>query len=152
MNTEEIALAYERGSGYSAGPALERIVAAAGAVAIAGGSAAVAIFDPAKATFFPLCPLLTFTGLACPGCGLTRGFHELFNGRIIPALDFNLLLPVWAAIIGWVFVSLVLKSARGRGLTMWPTYPGFLWGFLVTLVAFGVLRNVPVWPLTILFP
>ncbi len=133
-------------------PASERLLAGAGAAAMAGGAAFVAFFDPAKTNIFPLCPLLNLTGIACPGCGLTRGFHSLFHGDIIPAIDFNLLIPVWAAIFGWVFVSLILLAFRGRGLPMWPTRPGFLWTFLIVLVAFGVIRNIPVWPLTILYP
>ncbi len=133
-------------------PGTERVLAALGATALIGGSATVAFFDPAKANFFPVCPLLALTGFACPGCGLTRGFHALFHGDIIPALDFNLLVPVWAAIFGWVFISLVLLAVRGRGLYMWPTKPGFMVTFLIVLLTFGVLRNIPLWPFTILFP
>jgi hypothetical protein len=133
-------------------PMTARITAAAGAAMIAGGSAFVAIVEPTKATFLPVCPLYSFTGLACPGCGLTRGFHALFHGDIIPAIDFNLFTPVWAVIFSWVFVSLILLAVRGRGLNMWPTNPRFMYVFLGVLVVFGVLRNIPVWPLTILFP
>ena len=129
-----------------------RLLAAAGAATMVGGSAAVAYFDPAKSNLLPVCPLFALTGCACPGCGLTRGFHALFHGDIIPAIDFNALIPLWAIIFSWVFVSLVLTAIRGRGLPMWPTYPRFLWVFMVVLLGFGILRNVPVWPLTILFP
>jgi hypothetical protein len=101
---------------------------------------------------FPICPLFTATGFACPGCGLTRAFHALFSGDVIPALDFNFLLPVWAVILAWVFVSLLLLAVRGRGLRMWPAAPRFLWSFMIVLVGFGVLRNIPVWPLTIFYP
>jgi len=131
---------------------LGRASAAAGVVAMTAGSAAIAYFDPAKANFFPVCPLLSLTGFACPGCGLTRGFHALFHGDIIPALDFNLLVPVWALIFGYVWISLLLHTVRGRGLPMWMTTPYFLWSFMLVLLTFGVLRNIPVWPLTILFP
>lgn len=131
---------------------LERLSAAAGVAVMAGGSAAVWYFDPAKANFFPVCPLYSLTGLACPGCGLTRGFHSLFHGDIIPALDFNLLVPVWAVIFGYVWISLLFLTIRGRSLPMWMTTPQFLWAFMIVLLTFGVLRNIPLWPLTILFP
>lgn len=131
---------------------VERLFAGFAATGLVSGSIAVACFNPTKANFFPVCPLYSLTGLACPGCGLTRGFHALFHGDVITALDFNMLLPIWAVIIAYVFVSLILLAVRGRGLPMWPSYPKFLWGFMITLVAFGVLRNIPVWPLTILFP
>ncbi|MEQ1644195.1 MAG: DUF2752 domain-containing protein [Pyrinomonadaceae bacterium] len=131
---------------------IERLGAATAVIAMGTAGVVGFLFDPVKSNFFPVCPLYSLTGLACPGCGLTRGFHALFDGDVIVALDFNLLLPIWAMIIGYVFVSLILLAVRGRGLPMWPSYPKFLWGFMITLVAFGVLRNIPVWPLTILFP
>lgn len=119
---------------------------------IAGGAVVTFLFDPVKSSFLPVCPLFSLTGFACPGCGLTRGFHALFHGDIITAIDFNALIPFWAVVFGWVFVSLILLAVRGRGLPMWPTYPKVLWVFMIVLVGFGVLRNVPIWPLTILFP
>lgn len=134
-------------------PQIASRLAAAGTVtALTAGSALVAYFDPAKLNMFPVCPLLALTGLACPGCGLTRAFHSLFNGYFIPALDFNILVPVWAVIFGYVFVSLLLFAVRGKVLPMWPTAPKFLWTFMIVLLSFGVLRNIPVWPLTILYP
>ncbi len=133
-------------------PLAVRFTAAIGAIGLGTGAAFVAAFDPARSTFFPVCLLYSLTGLACPGCGLTRGFHELFHGRFIPAVDFNLFVPVWAVIFAYVWVSLALLAVRGRGLPMWMTSPRFLWGFLIALLAFGVLRNIPAWPFTILFP
>ena len=133
-------------------PIPNRLLAAAGAAAMLASSAAVASFDPSKANFYPVCPLFALTGFACPGCGLTRGFHALFQGDIIPAIDFNALIPLWAVIFLWVFISLLLTALRGRGLAMWPTYPRFLWVFMIVLLGFGIARNIPVWPLTILFP
>ncbi len=130
----------------------KRALAAAGVGAMGIGATLVFLFDPTKSNMLPVCPLFSLTGYACPGCGLTRGFHALFQGDIIPAIDFNALLPVWAVVFAWILLSLTLTAIRGRGLPMWPTYPKFLWGFLVLLIGFGVLRNVPVWPFTILFP
>lgn len=130
----------------------DRLIAGVASAALLAGAGMVAYFDPVKANFFPVCPLLALTGFACPGCGLTRGFHALFHGDLITAIDFNALIFVWAAIIGWSTLSLALVAIRGRGLYMWPTQPRFLYVFMITLVSFGVLRNIPVWPLTILFP
>ena len=142
----------QENTNYQISPRTGRLLAGAGAVALAGGSAFVAYFDPTKANFFPVCPLLALTGFACPGCGLTRGFHALFHGDIIPAIDFNALIPVWVVIFGWVFVSLILLAVRGRGLAMWPMRPRFLWTFMIVLIAFGIVRNIPIYPFTILFP
>ncbi len=130
----------------------ERRMAAAGLAIVTTGVALVAYVDPTKVHFLPVCPLLALTGFACPGCGLTRAFHSLFHGDIISALDFNLLMPIWAAIFGWVFVSLFLTTIGKKALPMWPTNPKFMSVYLVILVVFGIVRNIPVYPLTILYP
>lgn len=139
-------------TGFSISPTAERMLAAAGVTALAAGSGAVAYFDPSKITMIPVCPLYYLTGFACPGCGLTRGFHSLFHGEILTAIDFNALIPVWVLIFSYVGVSLVLFAVRGKGLPMWPTTPKFLGIFLIVLLAFGILRNLPIYPFTILFP
>ncbi|MFM9905661.1 MAG: DUF2752 domain-containing protein [Pyrinomonadaceae bacterium] len=137
---------------FQISPLIERVTAASGVAAIASGSAFVAYFDPTSVHFFPVCPLFSLTGFACPGCGLTRGFHALFHGDVWTALDFNALIPVWAVIFAYVSVSLLLLAVRGKGLPMWPTRPRFLWTFMIVLLAFGFLRNIPIYPFTILFP
>jgi hypothetical protein len=133
-------------------PIVERLLAASGVAALAGGSGVVAYFDPSTTHLFPVCPLFAMTGLACPGCGLTRGFHALFHGDILTALHFNALIPVWAMIFVWVVISLSFFAARGRWLPMWPTHPRFLSVFVTVLMTFGVLRNLPFFPFTTLYP
>jgi hypothetical protein len=130
----------------------ERALAASGLAAIAGGSAAVWYFDPVNAGFFPVCPLLATTGFACPGCGLTRGFHALFHGDVITALDYNALLPLVALFILGIVATLISVAVRGRGLGINIFRPSILFGILGLLVAFGVLRNLPFFPFSVLYP
>ena len=131
---------------------LERMLAAAGASGMAAGATAVWYFDPTRAGFFPVCPLYSLTGFACPGCGLTRGFHALFHGDILTALDYNALLPFFFLLIGFGFVSLVVFALKGRRLSLNPLHPNALWVFFVLLLVFGVTRNLPWYPFTVLFP
>ena len=138
--------------GFQISPTVARLTAAAGAAAMAVGSGVTAYYDPTATHFFPVCPLYAITGFACPGCGLTRGFHALFHGDIATAFHFNVLIPIWAVILSYVFLSLVLTAIRGKGLPMWPTNPRFMWVFMIVLVVFGVLRNLPLYPFTLLFP
>ena len=76
----------------------------------------------------------------------------MFHGDLLTALDFNALLPVWAAIIFWVWLSCLVLACRGKGLPMWATNPSFIWIFGVVLLGFGILRNIPAYPFSILFP
>lgn len=133
-------------------PPSHRLLAAAGVAAFAGGSGFVAYFDPSTTHLFPVCPLFALTGFACPGCGLTRGFHALFHGDIWTALHFNALIPVWALIFGYLVVSWTLLAVRGKGLPMWMTHSNFLWGFMIVLLVFGFVRNLPFYPFSVLFP
>src|SRR5215204_5649299 len=113
---------------------IERVVAAAGAAGILAGSAAVWYFNPTTDGFFPVCPLYSMTGFACPGCGLTRGFHALFHGDVVTALDYNALLPFYALMIGFGFVALVFYAVKGRRLPVNPLRSDVLWLFFVLLI------------------
>src|SRR5215217_7760971 len=130
----------------------QRILSGVGATCMLGSFAAVGYFDPTTAGFFPVCPLYTLTGFACPGCGLTRGFHALFHGDILTALDYNAMLPFFAVLIGFGLLSLVHFAARGRRFPINLLNPTALYVFLVLLLIFGVTRNLPWYPFNILFP
>ena len=130
----------------------ERITAAAGVSAIAAGSVFVWYFNPSNVGFFPVCPLYSMTGWACPGCGLTRAFHALFHGDVVSALDYNALLPVFAFIFAYFLAAMILIAVRGRGLSFEIFRPRFLYGFLAVSLAFAVVRNLPVYPFSILYP
>lgn len=130
----------------------ERIAAGTGASAMAAAGAAIWYFNPTTSGFFPTCPLYALTGLACPGCGLTRGFHALFHGDVLAALDYNALLPFFTLLIGFGFVSMVYFALRGKQTPVRLLHPNALWVFLVLMLAFGVVRNVPLYPFSVLFP
>ena len=129
-----------------------RVLAAAGAAAMIFAAFFVWLFDPVRAGFFPACPLLSLTGYACPGCGLTRGTHALLHGDILTALDFNALIPLVMLFFGYIFASLVSVSWRGKGILLGNWNLVLLWVMLGSLIVFGVIRNLPYYPFTILFP
>ncbi|MEP6848979.1 MAG: DUF2752 domain-containing protein [Acidobacteriota bacterium] len=131
---------------------IARLAAVGGIATLLGGSTIVAYFDPTQAHFFPVCPLYSLTGFACPGCGLTRGFHALFRGDLASAIHFNALIPIWVVIFSAVLISLVLYSIRGRGLPIGRISPNWLFVLLGVMIVFGVVRNIPAYPFTLLFP
>lgn len=133
-------------------PGVGRVLAGAGLAGIGAGAGVLWYFDPTKGSFFPVCPLLAVTGFACPGCGLTRAFHALLHGDITTAIDYNALIPVVAFAALFVVVTLVSIAVRGRGLMKLSASPKFLGATLVLLLAFGVLRNLPFYPFTFLYP
>jgi len=130
----------------------ERILAASSLAALFVGSIILWFVNPSTTQILPACPMLTITGFACPGCGMTRGFHALLHCDLIAALDFNALIPFYAIGGLYVLLSLFLVVVRGRGLPFRFVTPVTLFGFLFVSVLFGVVRNIPAYPFSALFP
>ncbi|HEX9959939.1 MAG TPA: DUF2752 domain-containing protein [Pyrinomonadaceae bacterium] len=130
----------------------ERFLAVTALSGVAAGAFVVAWFNPVTAGFFPQCPLYQATGLACPGCGLTRAFHALFHGDVLTALDYNALIPFYALFFVYLAASLFSVAARGRGFSFKPFAPKIVYGFLVASLVFAVLRNLPFYPFSVLYP
>ncbi len=131
---------------------LERRFAAAGVAVMTAGAGFIWYFEPTKAGFFPVCPMFAFTGFACSGCGLTRGFHALFQGDIVGALGFNALIPLFVVLFGLFFFAMLNVALRGKPFPRWSISLPALWGFLFLLIGFGIVRNIPAYPFTLLFP
>lgn len=120
-----------------------------GALAI-GGFALLRWSDSVDNAYFPKCPLYSLTGWHCTGCGTTRALHALAHGDVSQALASNSLLVLGAPVlvIGWTW---------RRALTLHGRPPGvfaakWIWLILGVIVAYGVLRNVPYYPCTLLAP
>lgn len=123
--------------------ALAATVAACGAVAAAGAWVLQRIDPNAPGSPLPGCVFYHFTGLYCPGCGMTRALHALVHGDFAQAAAMNALLPVLA-------LALPLLVLQGLGYRL-PLPPRALAAlssakfWLPLLGGFWVLRNLP-WP------
>lgn len=132
----------------------QRVAPIACGCALAGAAALVARFDPAASgSRFPACQFKAMTGLWCPGCGLTRGFHQLFTGHPISALQYNIFVPLvlLAAVAGW-WSWLRVSWGRSRvPLPPWALRSIALY-MPLALIVYGVLRNIPATPFSSLAP
>jgi hypothetical protein len=99
--------------------------------------------DPQGGGPYPACPSRLLFGVDCPGCGGLRGTHDLLHGHVVEALDHNLLLPLvlgfMAVAFGRWLLPLVGRPARPLHPPRWA-----LVASLVVVVAFTVLRNLPI--------
>jgi len=110
------------------------------------------VFDPTRHAFYPRCLFHATTGLYCPGCGGLRGLHELLHGHWLVALRMNLLAFGFAPLLILLGLSQWLwRGKRGPAAMVWSR-PWFVWLLAGVVVAFGVLRNLPVPPFTHLAP
>ena len=65
------------------------------------------LFRLPEGEYFTICGFKNFTGLPCPGCGLTHSFCALGKGEVADAFGFNLLGPPLFAVL----VLLWIRSA-----------------------------------------
>jgi hypothetical protein len=118
--------------------------------ALLAGLAAVYYFrhDPAQpGSFFPPCQFHTLTRLHCPGCGSQRAVHQLLHGRLAAALHCNALLCLLIPLLAWE--ALAKSTARMPSLLHRPRVG---WTIVWLVIGFAVLRNLPLWPGTLLAP
>lgn len=126
-------------------------LAAAFAAAVAGGFWLLRTFDPnAAGSLFPPCLFRLFTGLYCPGCGITRMLHALAHGDVPRAFAMNamvlLMLPAVALLVANEAASRRLLGPRAARVLY------SAWAWLGAVLVFGVLRNLPWAPFSALAP
>ena len=120
---------------------------AAPLAALAGTAAAfayVGTVDPNQPGHYPVCPLLHYTGLYCPGCGGLRAAHAVAHGDLVTALGANALAVLFFAALGCAGAGWLVRAVRGRPPRLpmpagrWPW-----WALGVLLTVFTIGRNLP---------
>ena len=100
--------------------------------------------DPGASKYFPKCPVYSFTGMKCPGCGSQRVLHDLLNGDLEKALHHNALLLVAIPVIGLYFIADAIKR-RHPALDNALNHPVAIATLLVIVVLWTIVRNIWGW-------
>ncbi|MFF1924395.1 DUF2752 domain-containing protein [Streptomyces sp. NPDC058221] len=122
---------------------LRRIAGPAGVMAgIIGAFAFVGSVDPNEPGHYPVCPLLRFTGIYCPGCGGLRSAHAVAHGDIAAAFGSNALAVIGYGIFAVLWLGWMARAATGKParITLKPLH---WWGIGAVLLIFTVVRNLP---------
>lgn len=94
----------------------------------------------------PTCLLRIFTGLPCPGCGMTRAWVHVAHGDVLTAFEYNLFGPIGmavaAGIVVYVGVALVRRRPPERILSL--VDPKVLLGLIAVWLAYSVVRLVSI--------
>lgn len=90
--------------------------------------------------------------LYCPACGGTRAIGLLFQGQLGLAWKHNQLFVLALPMIGYGGFSLIRSVIWGHPITGKHIKPYMVWGVLVIVVLFGVLRNIPLSAMDFLRP
>jgi hypothetical protein len=130
----------------------ERLIASAVVALAAGGLSVVYLLDPGTSDLYPPCPFLALTGLYCPGCGTLRALHQLTLGHPVAALDLNPLMVLLLPFVAYFLASHAMLAVTGRPLRGFFVRPQLIWALLGVVLVYGILRNVPAYPLILLAP
>lgn len=94
-----------------------------------------------------ICLFHRITGWNCPGCGATHMILALLRGEIWQAFWYNpvllILLPALCVVIGDIYIRF-LKTGF---IVSRPWERGLLIMMGVCLIVFGVVRNLPAYPM-----
>jgi hypothetical protein len=108
---------------------------------------------PIYGKYFPKCLLYTFTGLYCPGCGSQRAIAALLHRDVLTALHDNLLAVLALPFLIYSLALSFTNIIRNKNLKTKIFYStSFVKTVLILVVIFSILRNLPVYPFTLLAP
>lgn len=134
------------------GSTLERggLVLVWGGIVAAG--AGLVFFRPVFDKLAPTCFFRQWTGLLCPGCGITRAMRALAAGDLLAALDYN---PLGVLALPLVMYEMVVHTSRAfGGPRMRSAFDGVVVPVIVAavVITYFVVRNLPFWPFVMLRP
>jgi hypothetical protein len=113
------------------------------AVALAA-FAYVGAVDPHQPGHYPACPLLSFAGVHCPGCGGLRSAHAVAHGDLRGALHTNALAVAGYAVFAATLLHWLLRALRDRPALIPRLSAPARWGLATVVLGFTVFRNLPV--------
>ncbi|MFJ5139297.1 DUF2752 domain-containing protein [Streptomyces sp. NPDC088707] len=120
-----------------------RLLAPAATLAgVAAAFAYVGTVDPNEPGHYPVCPLLRFTGIYCPGCGGLRSAHAFVHGDLPAALGANALAVIGYGLFGVLMVIWLNRAIRGVPMRL-AVSPVLWWGIGAVLALFTLVRNLP---------
>ncbi|QGZ52841.1 MULTISPECIES: DUF2752 domain-containing protein [Streptomyces] len=111
-------------------------------VGVAAAFAYVGAVDPNEPGHYPVCPLLRFTGVYCPGCGGLRSAHAFVHGDLGAALGANALAVLGYGLFALLMTVWLVRAVRGTPMRLVIT-PVWGWGLAAVLALFTLVRNLP---------
>ncbi|MFK4225486.1 DUF2752 domain-containing protein [Streptomyces sp. NPDC019890] len=125
------------------GPLRRRLAAPLATLAgVAAAFAYVGTVDPNEPGHYPVCPLLRFTGIYCPGCGGLRSAHAFIHGDLTTALGSNAMAVVGYGVFAAVWVVWLIRAVRGVPMRI-AVAPVWWWALGGVGLIFSVVRNLP---------
>lgn len=100
-----------------------------------------------------ICIFNSLTGLYCTGCGSGRAAYDLIHGNIIEALDHNFLMIMFLPLIIYYLLKRYLAIVINRDLlpSVYISHKMFV-SIIIIIIIFTIVRNIPIYPFSLLTP
>jgi len=102
--------------------------------------------------FLPPCAIYNFSGFYCGSCGITRMLIHLSEFQIIAAFKNNPFLFLLLFYAGVLLIIQHICVLRKQAFPKRLFQTHYLYILLVLFVLFSIMRNIPVYPFTLLIP
>lgn len=109
-------------------------------------------FNPSESKLFPKCPFHSFTGLYCPGCGSQRAIHKFLHGDILEGVKHNFLIMLLPIILIYDWSIILFNKYSKSNIKNLLHYSKTTYSILIIILLFWILRNINVYPFSILAP
>lgn len=113
---------------------------------IIAGGVWIFVVEPGKSRFLPICPFRALTGFTCPGCGSTRGMHQLLHGNLGAAFELNPLLLLALPILLYVLLLYSYRVMNRQPLQRNRLAPKYIYTIFGVILFFWIFRNTPLYP------
>ena len=108
--------------------------------------------NPSEVDFLPKCPFYLATGFYCAGCGSQRATHQLLHFNILGVLQQNIFYLFVLLLVAYHLTITFINKYFKKNSYNYLYHPKVPIIFLVIIVLFWVLRNIPFYPFTLLAP
>ncbi len=100
-----------------------------------------------------VCLFHLITHLYCPGCGSGRALLALMHLDIGAALGYNALFVIFLLPLAYYLLKQYLRFVFQKDLLPFPELKNTVgYSIIIIFIVFGFLRNIPVYPFTLLAP
>lgn len=99
------------------------------------------------------CFYLMLTGFYCPGCGAGRASYSILHGRFLEAFCYNPLMVILLPLLMLYIAARTLDWViTGGDHVDYKISIRFLVAVLALVFIYWIIRNIPVYPFTLLAP
>jgi magnesium-transporting ATPase (P-type) len=106
-----------------------------------------------KGTVFLRCPSNYLFGIFCPGCGSQRAIHQLLHFNLVEAIRYNALLVITFPFLIYITLIWLYNFVFEKHVRIKLFYNNkFVWTLFIVIILYGVIRNISVYPFTLLAP